>query len=76
MVLEDIMIKMLTITETRSRTAVPYLGFVSKKRLIDVHNITWSTQHEWCIMIQKPLLQMSLKYWYAWTAVFFSTLAS
>ena len=33
--------------------AVPYLGFVSKKRLVDVHN-TRSTQHEWCIMIQKP----------------------
>ena len=33
MVLEDIMIKMLKITETRSHTAVPYLGLVSKKRL-------------------------------------------
>ena len=50
----DIMIKMLTITETRCHTAVPYLGFVSKKRRINVHNNTRSTQHEWCIMIQEP----------------------
>ena len=47
------MIKVLIITETRSHTAVPYLGVVSKKRLVNVHNNTWSTQHEWCIMIQE-----------------------
>ena len=44
---------MLTITETRSHTAVPYLRLVSKKRPVNVHNNTWSTQHEWCIMIQE-----------------------
>ena len=54
MVLEDIMIKMLTITETRSHTAVPYFGLVSKERLVNVHNNTRSTQHESCIMIQEP----------------------
>ena len=53
MVLEDIMIKMLTITETRSHTVAPYLGLVSKKRLVNVHNNTWSTQHEWYIIVQE-----------------------
>ena len=38
----------------RSHTGVPYLGLVSKKRLVNVHNTTGSTQHEWCIMVQEP----------------------
>ena len=38
----------------RSHTSVPYLGLVSKKRLVNVHNNTRSTQHEWCIMVQEP----------------------
>ena len=42
------------VAETRSHTGVPYLGLVSKKRLVNVHNNTWSTQREWCIMIQEP----------------------
>ena len=48
------MTKMLTITETRSHTGVPYFGLVSKERLVNVHNNTRPTQHEWCIMIQEP----------------------
>ena len=27
---------------------------MSKKRLVNVHNNTGSTQHEWCIMVQEP----------------------
>ena len=77
MVLEYIMIKMLTITETIEVIQVYHtLGLCLKRDSSMCTTTLGPPSMSGASWFRSRQLQMSLKYWYAWTVVFFSTLAS